>query len=70
MVSLWYPYGIPMVRSGDLWGPLLLCLMLSVELGMSAPEGQAELVFAAVFFIIWFGAGVVTLNAQLLGGTM
>jgi len=27
-------------------------------------------VFAAVFFVVWFGAAVVTLNAQLLGGTM
>lgn len=26
--------------------------------------------FAAVFFVVWFGAAVVTLNAQLLGGTM
>ena len=38
------------------------------EMSFTAPDGQASLVFAAVFFIVWFGAGVVTLNAQLLGG--
>ena len=39
-------------------------------MSFTAPDGQASLVFAAVFFIVWFGAGVVTLNAQLLGGNI
>lgn len=39
-------------------------------LSITAPEDQGALVFAAVFFVVWFGAAVVTLNAQLLGGTM
>lgn len=55
-------------RAGDLWGPLLLCLMLSVVLSLKAPADQTSLVFAAVFVIIWCGAFVVTLNAKLLGG--
>ena len=54
--------------AGDLWGPLLLCLMLSVVLSLKAPADQTSLVFAAVFVIIWCGAFVVTLNAKLLGG--
>lgn len=56
------------LRNWDLWGPLLLCLVLSILLSLSAPVGQASLVFASVFVIVWAGAGVVTLNAQLLGG--
>jgi uncharacterized membrane protein YhdT len=28
------------------------------------------MVFAAVFVIVWFGAAAVTVNAQLLGGTI
>ena len=55
---------------GDLWGPLLVCLTLSILLSITAPDEQGALVFAAVFFVVWFGAAVVTLNAQLLGGTM
>jgi hypothetical protein len=55
------------LRDWDLWGPLLICLFLSVVLSITAPEGQASLVFTAVFVIVWCGAGVVTLNAQLLG---
>ena len=36
----------------------------------SAKDDQTALVFAAVFVIVWVGAGVVTLNAALLGGKM
>lgn len=55
------------LRNWDLWGPLLLCLLLSVVLSASAPSGQASLVFAAVFVVVWGGAAVVTLNSLLLG---
>lgn len=37
-------------------------------LSISAPTGQSSLVFAAVFVVVWCGAAVVTINAQLLGG--
>lgn len=56
--------------SGDLWGPLLVCLLLSTILSITAPGQSASLVFAAVFVIVWCGAAAVTLNAQLLGGTI
>lgn len=52
----------------DLWGPLLVCLALSIMLSLTAPADQAALVFAAVFVVVWCGAAIVTLNAQLLGG--
>lgn len=39
-------------------------------LSFSAPKNQSALVFAIVFAIIWIGAVVVTVNAQLLGGTL
>lgn len=55
---------------GDLWGPLLLCLLLASLLGLKAPNDQAPLVFAGVFVIIWCGAGVVTVNGKLLGGKL
>ena len=54
---------------GDLWGPLLICLALALTLSLSKPD-NADYIFATIFFIIWFGAGVVTLNAKLLGGKM
>jgi hypothetical protein len=40
------------------------------QLASEARESQAPLVFATVFVIVWVGAGVVTVNALLLGGTM
>ena len=55
---------------GDLWGPLLVCLLLSTVLSMTAPGDSSSLVFATVFVIVWLGAAVVTVNAQLLGGTI
>ena len=58
------------LRDWDLWGPLLLCLVLSIITSSGAPDGQQSLVFASVFVLVWVGAAVVTLNAQLLGGKM
>lgn len=61
---------IESLRDWDLWGPLVVCLGLAVLLSIKAPVGQASLVFAAVFCAVWFGSAVVTINAQLLGGTI
>lgn len=57
-----------LLRDWDLWGPLSLCVLLSVslegnkEIDTKAPE------FAGVFALIAFGAVVVTLNTKLLSG--
>lgn len=56
------------LRDWDLWGPLLLCLVLAVSLSWTAKDNQAAELFAAVFVIVWLGSGFVTLNAALLGG--
>jgi hypothetical protein len=39
-------------------------------LSLSAPADSASLVFATVFVIVWVGAAAVTINAQLLGGSI
>jgi hypothetical protein len=56
--------------AGDLWGPLLVCLLLSTTLSFTAPSDSTSLVFATVFVVVWAGAVAVTLNAQLLGGSI
>ncbi|EGF83989.1 hypothetical protein BATDEDRAFT_84709 [Batrachochytrium dendrobatidis JAM81] len=56
------------LRDWDWWGPLLLCLALSVRLSITARSDQGPAVFSATFFIIWFGSAVVTVNSKLLGG--
>lgn len=61
---------ITALKDWDLWGPLIVCLTLAVLLSLKAPAGQASLVFAAVFCAVWMGSAVVTINAQLLGGTI
>lgn len=58
------------LKDWDLWGPLILCLVLGVVLSFKAPTDQAAIVFASVFVTAWAGSTIVTLNAQLLGGTI
>lgn len=58
------------LRDWDLWGPLLLCLVLAVILGSSAASSQKGLVFSAVFMLIWLGSAMVTLNAKFLGAKL
>eukprot|EP00922_Rhytidocystis_sp_ex-Travisia-forbesii_P058349 GHVS01086253.1.p1 GENE.GHVS01086253.1~~GHVS01086253.1.p1 ORF type:complete len:232 (+),score=33.38 GHVS01086253.1:94-696(+) len=64
------------LKQWDLWGPLILCLALSVTLYVSVgqnyqgkdKESQQKLVFTIVYVVVWIGSFVVTLNAKLLGG--
>ncbi len=37
---------------------------------MTALKDQGPAVFSATYFIIWAGSAVVTINSQLLGGTL
>eukprot|EP01088_Endostelium_zonatum_P014599 TRINITY_DN3270_c0_g1_i1.p1 TRINITY_DN3270_c0_g1~~TRINITY_DN3270_c0_g1_i1.p1 ORF type:complete len:229 (-),score=44.18 TRINITY_DN3270_c0_g1_i1:63-707(-) len=55
------------LQDWDLWGPLLLSLILAVVLSSSADEKSSE-IFSGVFVIVWFGSVIVTVNALLLGG--
>ena len=55
-------------RDWDLWGPFVLCLVLSVVLATQAAENQKGYVFALVYIFVWAGSAVVTLNALLLKG--
>lgn len=57
------------LREWDLWGPLLLCLAMSIILSLqSKGSDQAGQVFALVFVLVWIGSAVVTANAVLLKG--
>mmetsp|Transcript_2268 Transcript_2268/g.2569 ORF Transcript_2268/g.2569 Transcript_2268/m.2569 type:complete len:194 (+) Transcript_2268:149-730(+) len=54
------------LRNWDLWGPLILCLVLAVTLAHEALEGEVGDTFSVVFSLIWIGSAVVTVNAKLL----
>lgn len=58
------------LRDWDLWGPLILTLILSVALGLTASSGQTSIVFTGVFSILIVGSAIVTLNFMLLGGNI
>eukprot|EP00659_Diplonema_papillatum_P005387 gene5387-8225_t len=64
------PEDVNELRDWDLWGPLLLSLLLAFIL-TSHHEGLgagASVTFAAVFVIVSVGSAIVTLNAKFLGG--
>ncbi|KAI7819810.1 Yip1 domain-containing protein [Gamsiella multidivaricata] len=64
-----YPKGRKdILKDWDLWGPLLMCLTLSIVLSMRAQPAQKITVFTWIFIIVWLGSAVVTVNAKLLGG--
>ena len=43
---------------GDLWGPLLMCLFLSMVLSFNSTK-QSESIFALIFMIVWFGVFII-----------
>ncbi|KZT29758.1 Yip1-domain-containing protein [Neolentinus lepideus HHB14362 ss-1] len=56
------------LRDWDLWGPLILCLLLAILLSTNAPPSQSLGVFTSVIVIVSVGSLVVTVQAKLLGG--
>ncbi|GFV38076.1 protein YIPF6 [Trichonephila clavipes] len=61
-----------LLKDWDLWGPLILCVFLASTLQNESADNINEggLQFAEIFFIVWFGAVVVTINSKLLGGNI
>eukprot|EP01053_Blabericola_migrator_P010048 Blabericola_migrator_1__10047@NODE_5573_length_729_cov_106_131420_g3620_i0_p1_GENE_NODE_5573_length_729_cov_106_131420_g3620_i0NODE_5573_length_729_cov_106_131420_g3620_i0_p1_ORF_typecomplete_len121_score6_44Yip1/PF04893_17/8_9e22HisKA_7TM/PF16927_5/0_25_NODE_5573_length_729_cov_106_131420_g3620_i0241603 len=58
------------LKQWDLWGPLFLSLVMASILWTQAEADQKRSVFALSFSLGWVGAGVVTLNASLLGANI
>ena len=61
-----------LLRDWDLWGPLSLCVLLSISLqannsSISKNNDDAPQ-FASIFALITFGSIVVTINTKLLSG--
>jgi hypothetical protein len=54
------------IRNWDLWGPLIICVLLSVIIGYGG-EKDKGLIFIVVFTTVWIGGCIITLNAQFLG---
>ncbi|CAJ0961625.1 unnamed protein product, partial [Mesorhabditis belari] len=58
-----------LLRDWDLWGPLFICVALSLLLHHNSPSGAAP-AFTQVFCISFFGSVALTINIKLLGGTI
>ena len=57
-----------LLRDWDLWGPLTLCVFLSILLQSNTNEDKNAPEFASLFALITMGAIVVTINTKLLSG--
>ncbi|XP_015752960.1 PREDICTED: protein YIPF6-like [Acropora digitifera] len=62
-----------LLRDWDLWGPLILCVLLAMMLQghavvNSTNDGGPQ--FAEVFVVVWVGSLIITVNSKLLGGTI
>lgn len=57
------------LRDWDLWGPFFFIIILALILSTSASHNRSE-TFAIVFATLSVGAILLTLNVQLLGGTI
>lgn len=59
-------------KSWDLWGPFLVCILISRYAALTSILTLAETrmiaqIFSSVFLINVFGAAVITANSRLLG---
>lgn len=54
------------IREWELWGPLLICVFLSMIIGYGGQKDKG-LIFVVIFFVVWLGSIIITLNAQFLG---
>ena len=59
-----------LLRDWDLWGPLFICVGLSLLLQRNGGTEESAPQFAQIFTITFFGSIVVTANIKLLGGTI
>ena len=70
LVALPMMNGDSELKDWDLWGPLVISMILALTLGLNAQSEQTALVFSAVFVIVWVGSVVITLNAKFLGAQL
>ena len=57
------------IKDWDLWGPLVICVLLSIIIGYGKDQ-NAGLLLVITFVVIWIGGLIVTLNAQFLGSKL
>jgi hypothetical protein len=55
------------LKNWDLWGPLLICLIFALGIGLEANSQYTYDSFVNVFIIFWLGAALAGINCRLLG---
>ena len=55
------------LKDWDLWGPLAICFVFSLGIGIQANNQYAYDSFINVFVIFWLGSLFASINCRLLG---
>ena len=58
---------ISRLKQWDLWGPLCICFLFSLGIGIAANAAYKYDSFINVFAIYWVGAALAGINCRLLG---
>ena len=56
-----------LLQDWDFWGPLILCLTLGFVLSLQKKTENSGIIFIMIFFIVWVGGLIVSLNSQFQG---
>jgi hypothetical protein len=58
---------ISRLKQWDLWGPLAICLVFALGIGLRADAKYSYDSFVNVFIIFWLGGSLASVNCRLLG---
>jgi hypothetical protein len=58
---------ISQLKIWDLWGPLIICFIFMLGIGIEANSDYVYDSFVNVFLIFWIGSLLVAINCRLLG---
>lgn len=58
---------IAKLKNWDLWGPLLICFIFTIAIGIEAHAEYVYDSFMNVFLIFWMGSFLASVNCRLLG---
>lgn len=57
------------LKDWDLWGPLILCTFMALNLHHNETDQSFGPHFAEIFVLLWFGSYIVSLNYKLLSAS-
>lgn len=67
MLPFSYEDKLAELRDWDLWGPLVFGIVITLFIALASSHSQTEEVFGTIYIILFGGATIVGINAQMVG---